>query len=412
MEYAKRRGGEESLARNFISRQEPFEEISIDAFGPMVPDRVTGHTYGLAAICNMSRFVIIRSAPDTTAESAARFLLDIGGTFGFPKGLRYDNSSQFANHLMTALTTLLGIERRPSVPFCPSSNGVIERGIKEILRHLKIIVNTRRNHDDWGSMLPFVARIMNAEKHAGIGVSPAEIIMPAVRLNRHLVPEKEEAFSQVGEGLEEIQDKKRKQDIKDWLHHLRALQAQTIKRATENQSVVQHRILSKQPEQTKEFKTGEWCTTTWRGGKPNKLSVTKRGPYLVTKKLSSTTYELQDPADLRTYTRHAREMTPYKLGHDEDPRDTIAMDEVENLVECVVDHNDRNSSKKSDWDFRVRWTGQPPEEDTWIPYMEARPLEAFDKYLREHPELAKFGMHPDASAKPVAARRPKRSRVH
>jgi hypothetical protein len=140
--------------------------------------------------------------------------------------------------------------------------------------------------------------------------------------------------------------------------------------------------------------------------------VTKRGPYLVTKKLSSTTYELQDPADLRTYTRHAREMTPYKLGHDEDPRDTIAMDEVENLVECVVDHNDRNSSKKSDWDFRVRWTGQPPEEDTWIPYMEARPLEAFDKYLREHPELAKFGMHPDASAKPVAARRPKKSRAH
>ena len=83
---------------------------------------------GLAAICGMSRFVIIRTAPDTTAESAARFLLEIGGTFGFPKRLRYDNSSQFANHLMTALTTLLSIERRPSVPFNPSSNGVIERG--------------------------------------------------------------------------------------------------------------------------------------------------------------------------------------------------------------------------------------------------------------------------------------------
>ena len=48
MEYAKRRGGEESLARNFISRQEPFEEISIDAFGPMVPDRANTCTHALA----------------------------------------------------------------------------------------------------------------------------------------------------------------------------------------------------------------------------------------------------------------------------------------------------------------------------------------------------------------------------
>ena len=77
------------------------------------------------AICGMSRFVIIHIAPDTVAESAARFLLEIGGTFGFPKRLRYDKSSQFANHLMTALTTLLSIERRPSVPAMMKTQGIL-----------------------------------------------------------------------------------------------------------------------------------------------------------------------------------------------------------------------------------------------------------------------------------------------
>ena len=61
----------------------------------------------------------------------------------------------------------------------------------------------------------------------------------------------------------------------------------------------------------------------------------------------------------------------YHLGPDEDVRDTIAMDEFENLVEEVVDHRKiGNSTSVRDFDFRVRWTGLGPEEDTWHPYME------------------------------------------
>ena len=86
------------------------------------------------------------------------------------------------------------------------------------------------------------------------------------------------------------------------------------------------------------------------------------------------------------------------------------MDEVEVLVESILDHNDRNSTKKTDFDFLVRWKNQGPEEDTWIPYIEARPLEAFDMYVRAHPELRRFGIYPDDSEAPKAARRPTKSR--
>ena len=79
------------------------------------------------------------------------------------------------------------------------------------------------------------------------------------------------------------------------------------------------------------------------------------------------------------------------MGPDEDVRDTIAMDEYENLVEEVVDHRRiGDTASLRDIDFRVRWQGLGPEEDTWHPYQEMTRkggLQAFWEYVENHPEL-------------------------
>ena len=43
----------------------------------------------------------------------------------------------------------------------------------------------------------------------------------------------------------------------------------------------------------------------------------------------------------------------------------------------------------------------------WVPYSEVRPLAAFEEYVRQHPELGRFGIFPDESEKPMAAQRPR-----
>ena len=84
-------------------------------------------------------------------------------------------------------------------------------------------------------------------------------------------------------------------------------------------------------------------------------------------------------------------MFPYFVSEGEDVRDTIAMDEFEDLVSEVLDHRrPEGSASLRDLDFRIRWAGCGPEEDTWHPYSEMTRkggLAAFWKYVGEHPEL-------------------------
>ena len=90
----------------------------------------------------------------------------------------------------------------------------------------------------------------------------------------------------------------------------------------------------------------------------------------MTKKLSATRYEVKDPADLRTYRKHINKLCRSNLGEGEDARDVIAMDEVEQLVEAIIDrdHSTNGSRRKSDFDFKVRWKGTISEDGSWIPY--------------------------------------------
>ena len=110
-------------------------------------------------------------------------------------------------------------------------------------------------------MLPFVMRIMNAEPQAGIGVSPARMLMPASNLSRGLFPEKEGGSAQVEEGLLSIHSRKRKEEIQSWVSHLQALQAQMIQNHGEYTETLRHRILEKEPMEVREFPIGSWVVT-------------------------------------------------------------------------------------------------------------------------------------------------------
>jgi len=64
--------------------------------------------------------------------------------------------------------------------------------------------------------------------------------------------------------------------------------------------------------------------------------------------------------------------------------EVLAGIDVDNFVEKIVDHKERDRSFNN-WKFRVRWTGYEPDEDSIG--MRSKTWLAFDTYSQEHPEL-------------------------
>jgi hypothetical protein len=132
--------------------------------------------------------------------------------------------------------------------------------------------------DDWESVLPIAQRIVNAQKSASIGLSPAELFLPGRDINAQLLPEK--LVEPVKVYLRnEVADRKRRDAVQEYLDNLTRLQTEAIRAAEEwNKRVVQRRIDSG-PVKPKELVEGDWVVhqPEWRGGRrPSKLATTWR----------------------------------------------------------------------------------------------------------------------------------------
>ena len=375
------------VARASLMTKGPFDECSLDVIGPLPPDE-NGNKFIIVMIDNFSHFVFAEPIKDTTAESAAKFIIKVSATFGLPKAFRWDNCSQFEGHLVRCLLALIRTGKNPSVPYNPETNGIVERVIQEIMRHLRFICNEKRMQTEWDIYLPLVLRILNAEPVATIGLSPAEILLPGIDLQAGFFPTTERAAKA---SVNAIPDPARRKAIQQWLTHLQELQVQAIRVAGERAALVKRKIKAKQPKVTRKFDEGDYVVTEWRAGRPTKLTCRYQGPYEVVKQISNSTYRVRDPADNSEKDRHVSELYRYYLSEGEDVRDTIAMDEFEELVEAVVDHRrPEGSTSLRELDFKIRWLGKGPAEDTWHQYSEMTRkggLAAFWAYVKAHPEL-------------------------
>ena len=161
-----------------------MDRIAIDTIGPLPTDQM-GNGYIITMIDCFSRVIELIATPDTKAVHAAKALYTWACRYGIPSQIVTDNGSQYANELITTFCNFMDVDHSLIQAYSHEENGIVERANKEVLRHLRSIIFDKNILQEWGDYLPMVQRIINAQVHESIGVSPIELLYGnAISLDR------------------------------------------------------------------------------------------------------------------------------------------------------------------------------------------------------------------------------------
>jgi hypothetical protein len=362
-----------------LSSYEPFYSVSVDKLGDFVADK-KGNTSIIVFICDFTRYTELVAAPDGTAASAAKAMLQVFARYGAPAMLRSDGGGQFVAEIINEFAKLLTVSKVVTIPHRPQSNGLVERVNAEIVKHLKALVVADRAQADWSDWLPLVQRIINSTPNRAIGCAPAKLVYASdINLNRGFLFDVEE--EDLGKGGSKPNNLITHQYLKDLTTKQQTLQRRAIayleKEVEGRQGIQESPVYVLAP--------GTYvlvCHPRLGLGKgPTKLSPRWMGPRQVVSRHGNA-YTVKN---LVTGGTNVYDISRLKIFDDtrcENVLDEAAKEMGEWVVQAIVDHRGTNTrAKRGQMQFLVEWVGYPGE-DSWLPYAEVKDLEALALYAR------------------------------
>lgn len=361
-----------------LASYKPMERLAMDTIGPLTTDAY-GNSYVLVVICLFSRFVELYPIPSVEAKEAARALLKHFGRYGVPCAITSDRGSQFVNDTIARFLQLVGSEHTLSVAYSHEENGIVERSNRTIMNALRPIILHRRMQSLWSDALPLVQRIFNASVNDSTGYTPTQIIFGnAVNTDRGLF-----ATGETSQHAELF-------NMPEWVAKMHEAQNTIIELATAHQIETDTKHLNADSQQTPftEFAIGDFVLVNYPenavSGRrpPNKLMAQLKGPYKVVNSTGSA-IAIQNLVTNKVETVHISQLRPFHYdAAATDPRQVANIDSAVWDVEKIIAHRGNFSGNRANWQFRVRWQGYPPEQDTWEPWDALRNTDAMHIYLR------------------------------
>lgn len=102
------------------------------------------------------------SFPDTSAANAANAIIDWCAAFGVPKTLMSDVPTHFRNETISLVEKGLKVPHHFTLPYCPWSNGDIERLGRELVRTFRAVLSELKSkNNEWPDLLPVIQSILN-----------------------------------------------------------------------------------------------------------------------------------------------------------------------------------------------------------------------------------------------------------
>jgi len=158
---------------------EPMAMVGMDWLGPVTPaDLGTGAAYVLLVVDYFSRFIWAKAYQFHTAtEVVDMFQNHIAPIFGMPATVYSDNGSHFVNKDVRGLFREHGVVHYTGPITSPSSTGLLERAVQEMIGYLRTRSVEKGNTFTWNADVKDGTFFMNTKSVRIHGYSPSELML-------------------------------------------------------------------------------------------------------------------------------------------------------------------------------------------------------------------------------------------
>ena len=309
----------------------PFRTIHIDHKGHLHPTS-NRNLHCLLVIDAFSRFLMVYPVTNTGAQATISAVEKWIHSFGIPQSIVHDRGTAFINTEFIIWTKELGITLRPRTAHSPWTNGKIETQNQHIARYWQNFLNDAGNN--WSSLAPKFAFAHNTSVNYTTGKTPYEIVFGtkpqfpmSLKLglyrNKHkiccsdfckdLPPHSHSENNLKNQLLDNLLRPQLSHALLERERDFKRIYSATFERCRE-QTARSHAYRNR-------FKLGQHLEVGQKVlyenhrqdlSKSQKLQQRRLGPFTVTKRVTNTTYQIQDDKDPTTLkTVHRNHLVEY-----------------------------------------------------------------------------------------------------
>ena len=342
-----------------------FRTIHIDHKGPLNPQS-NGNSHCLLIIDAFSRFLMAYPVRDTSARSTITAMDKWIMHYGIPQSIVHDRGTAFINTEFVNWSKELGITLRPRTANSPWTNGKVETQNQHIARYWRTFLNESGNN--WANLATKFAFAHNTSINYTTGKTPYEIVIcnkPQIPMSlklglyrnknktcvspfcQGLPPHSHSENQMKNELLNGLLRPQLSQSLLDRETAFKKVYSATYERCRK-QTARSHAYRNR-------FKLGQHLNIGQKVllenhrkdlTKSQKLQQLRLGPFTVTKRITNTTYQIQDdknPEVLKTVHRNhllkyfpkEETLPPLIEEYNTPPRDDI--DFYPNFVKARID---------------------------------------------------------------------------
>ena len=160
----------------------PWKRVNVDLIGPLTvktPNKKKHILNALTMIDPATGWFEIAEVPERKAETVAKVFDDTWlSRYPRPKQIGFDNGGENKG-MFKLLTTNYGLERKPTTPYNPQSNGIVERVhavLNDILRTFELEKRDLDETNPWMEFLSAAAFAIRATYHTTLQATPAQLV--------------------------------------------------------------------------------------------------------------------------------------------------------------------------------------------------------------------------------------------